>query len=205
MGRSWSMLGIAQTQCPTKLDEAVLGGPLHEYFGGDMDDINDNSSSIERRKQSYYKLFQCAAPDFINTFDPFEFEKLSKLTSTEFLNNQFKSFMRLTNKRHDILKVKNEIRLFRVIPLNKLAKAMNYKENEISKLNRELIRLKWRMKQNKKIDSWGNTKDQFTFYIKDNCVYVQELQNCELWKYSDYFITNIQTVTDWIENDVVIG
>eukprot|EP01083_Nonionella_stella_P032865 89955_1 len=204
LDRSWAMLAIAQTQSPTKLDEVLLGTPLRDYFGGDMDDINDNSSSTERRKASYAKLFQASAPNFLNTFSPFktdaESAKLAQLSGNELCNNQFRSFMRLTNKRQDMLKVKNEIRLFRVIPMTKLAKAMNYEENEIGKLNRELIRLKWRMKQNKKVDSWGNTKDQFTFYIKDDCVYVQELQTSQLWKYSDYFIRNTQTITDWIEN-----
>eukprot|EP00484_Ammonia_sp_Unknown_P000484 CAMPEP_0197022516 /NCGR_PEP_ID=MMETSP1384-20130603/3368_1 /TAXON_ID=29189 /ORGANISM="Ammonia sp." /LENGTH=571 /DNA_ID=CAMNT_0042450573 /DNA_START=36 /DNA_END=1748 /DNA_ORIENTATION=+ len=197
LDRAWAMLAVAQTQSPSKLDEATLGGPLHEYFGNEMDDINDNTSSAERRKASYAKLFSTAAPDFINTFDPFDFEKLAKVTAQELCNNQFRAFMRLTNKRMDMLKIKNEIRLFRVIPLAKLAKAMGYEEDEISKLNRELIRLKWRMTQNKKVDAWGNTKDQFTFYIKNDCVYVQELQTSQLWKYSDYFIRNIQTVTDW--------
>lgn len=206
--RAWAMLAIAQGQSPSKLDEASLGGPLREYFGNDMDDINDNTSSTERRRQLYNKLFVTAAPDFINTFDPFKSkddEQYAKLTNNELCNNQFRAFMRLTNKRHDMLKVKNEIRLFRVIPVEKLAKAMGYEETEIGKLNRELIRLKWRMKQNKKVDSWGNNKDQFTFYIKDNCVYVQELQTSQLWKYSDFFIRNIQTVTDWIETDNLMG
>ena len=199
LDRSWAMLAIAQTQSPSKLDEAILGGPLREYFGSDMDDINDNSSTQSRRVSSYNKLFNTSAPDFINTFDPFNNEKLAKLTNTELTAYQFKSFQRLINKRHDMLKIKNEIKIFRVIPIEKLAKAMGYEESEIGKLNRELIRLKWRMKQNKKIDSWGNSKDNISFYIKDNCVYVQELQTSQLWKYSDYFVRNIQTVSDWIE------
>jgi len=71
----------------------------------------------------------------------------------------------------------------------------------IEKLNRELIRLKCRMQQNKKIDAWGNNQDAFTFYVKDGCVYMHEQKASQLWKYSDYFLRNIQTVTEWIEND----
>ena len=140
-----------------------------------------------------------AAPDFINTFDPFSNEEISKVNIDGFMYHISLKFQRLINKRQDMMKINNEIKIFRVIPIEKLAKAMGYEEDEIGKLNRDLIRLKWRMKQNKKVDSWGNSKDQFTFYIKDDCVYVQELQTSQLWKYSDYFIRNIQTVTDWIE------
>lgn len=200
LDRSWAMLAIAQTQSPSDLDEdAILGQPLSKYFGGDMDDINDNSSTQERRKSSYYKLFTTAAPDFINTFDPFNNEKLAKVTNSELVDKQFRGFQRLISKRHDMLKIKNEIKIFKVIPITKLAKAMGYEEGEIGKLNRELIRLKWRMKQNKKIDSWGNSEDNISFYIKDDCVYVQELQTSQLWKYSDDFVRNIQRVSDWIE------
>ena len=196
--RAWAMLAIAQTQSPSDLGD-VLSEALEELYGDDIQEINDDSSRKDQRRERYEKLFQTAAPDFINTFDPFEFENLAKLSNQELCNKQFQAFMRLTKKRHDMLKIKNEIRLFRVIPLAKLAKAMDYEETEIGKLNRELIRLKWRMKQNKKVDSWGNTNDQFTFHIKDDCVYVTELQTSQLWKYSDYFIKNIQDVTDWIE------
>ena len=197
--RSWAMLAIAQIQAPAILDEASLGTPLQEYFGDEMQEINDEASRIDARRSSYYKLFITSAPDFINTFDPFINEKLAKLTSNELCENQFNAFERLINKRQDMMKINNEINIFRVIPIEKLAKAMGYEKDEIGKLNRDLIRLKWRMKQNKKVDSWGNSKDQFTFYIKDDCVYVQELQTSQLWKYSDYFIRNIQTVTEWIE------
>merc|ERR1712228_317225 len=152
ISKAWAMLGIAQTQSPTKLDE-VLSSELRDICGPDMDDINDNSSSSERRKESYFKLFQMAAPDFINTFDLFKETNLAKMSASELLNNQFGAFMRLTNKGHDMMKVKNEIRLFRVISIEKLAKAMGYESDEISKLNRELIRLKWKLKQNQKIDS----------------------------------------------------
>eukprot|EP01083_Nonionella_stella_P288805 982731_1 len=61
LDRAWAMLAIANTQCPTKLDEVLLA-PLRDYFGSDMDDINDNSSSIDRREQSYNKLFRSCAP-----------------------------------------------------------------------------------------------------------------------------------------------
>uniref|UniRef100_A0A7S0XN38 Eukaryotic translation initiation factor 3 subunit L n=1 Tax=Elphidium margaritaceum TaxID=933848 RepID=A0A7S0XN38_9EUKA len=203
LDRAWAMLAIAHTQAPSKLDEATLGGPLREYFNTEIEDLNDNSSSADRRRASYQKLFQTAAPDFINTFDAFSAQdkQLTRVSAADLNANQFRAFMRLTSKRMDMLKIKNEIRLFRVIPLHQFAKAMSYEDSEIGKLNRELIRLKWRMTQNKKVDSWGNTKDQFTFYIRNDCVYVQELQTSQLWKYSDYFVRNIQTVTDWIETD----
>ena len=110
------MLGIAQTQSPSKLDEA-LASELRDVCGQDMDDINDNSSSAERIKESYFTLFQMAAPDFINTFDLFRETHLAKVSGDSLLDKQFDAFMRLTNKGHDMMKVKNEIRLFRLIPI----------------------------------------------------------------------------------------
>ena len=73
---------------------------------------------------------------------------------------------------------------------------LSYEEDEIGKLNRELIRLKCRMRQNKKVDSWGNSTDPFSMYVADDAVHIRELQATQLWKYSDVFLRNIQTVSD---------
>merc|ERR1711971_1409802 len=183
------------------------------------DDINSNESSEDRRHDAYYTLFKQSAPESINTFCPFAQTELAMIPSSEMQMKQFNGFLRLTNKRQDMLKIKNEIEMFRAIRLEKLAKAMGYdgdatkkngKEDEeddgmeddgiggeemtIERLNRELIRLKCRMRQNKKE---GNDQDAFTFYVKDGCVYMHEMKASQLWKYSDYFLRNIQTVTEW--------
>jgi len=196
INRAWAMLAIAQTQSPSKLDEAVLGSSLDEYFGTDIKNINDDASSVDSRNNSFATLFKSAAPEFINTFDPFEFEDLAKMTKEQLHQKQFRAFIRMTNKGQDMLKLKTEIQMFRVIPMTQLAKSMGYDDDEIGKLQRELIRLKCRMKQNKKVDSWGNTMDPFTMYVADDAVHIQELQATQLWKYSDVFLRNIQTVSD---------
>lgn len=196
INRAWAMLAIAQTQSPSKLDEAVLGNLLDDYFGTEIKNINDDASSSDSRNNSFAQLFKSAAPEFINTFDPFEFENLAKMTKEQLHQKQFRAFIRMTSKGQDMLKLKTGIQMFRVIPLKQLAKSMGYEESEIGKLNRELIRLKCRMKQNQKVDSWGNTMDPFTMYVADGSVHIQELQTTQLWKYSDVFLRNIQTVSD---------
>merc|ERR1712083_778649 len=99
---------------------------MEEYFGTEIHNINDDASSVDSRTNSYAALFKAAAPEFINTFDPFEHEKLAKITKEELHSKQFRAFIRMTSNGQDMLKLQKEIQMFRVIPLKQLAQAMGY-------------------------------------------------------------------------------
>lgn len=208
--RAEALLCIVHSINAIKIDD-LLFAPIHDFYNQQMEDINDEN--IEIRREAYLKLFECGAPDIINTnvYDLFADSQPSlHFSKKQVLHYQFETFLRSFFKKNEFLnKIKEELKLYRGIPIDKLSNMLDFDEKIFQ---RELLQLKARMKTMKKITNENHNAsnewfqdNEFDFYIKDNIIYIRESEQSKLWRYSNFFIRNVRQMKEIIEANSVSG
>lgn len=168
---------------------------------------NESDSIFERKKEAFQNLFFLGCPDYPNTFDLFVDTEAARIASSHLKSSQFEKFFRLVNlhKSYEISRMRDEIKLYRAIPAQKLAKQLEFGDSNA--FEKELIQLKSRMRQFKRVDGvssngeWS-TQSDFDFFIKKDDVNVRRVDGSRLGRYTQAFVSNIVHAKDFIfQND----